>query len=82
MSAALQDAALACLLVCCYWACAQARLTLPIPLQGRVANDVETEQIVSAGLDRRHVAPSLSSVVQVCRCPAKACHAGMLLVLL
>ncbi len=35
-------------------------------MQGRVANDVETEQIVWAGVDRRKASPSLSSVVQVC----------------
>lgn len=33
--------------------------------EGRVANDVETEQIVWAGVDRRNASPSLSSVVQV-----------------
>ncbi|KAK9823645.1 hypothetical protein WJX72_004414 [[Myrmecia] bisecta] len=33
--------------------------------QGRVANDVETEQLVSAGYDRRTGQPLLSSVVQV-----------------
>jgi phosphatidylinositol 3,5-bisphosphate 5-phosphatase len=34
--------------------------------QGRVANDVETEQIVAAGFDWRTNEPILSSVVQVC----------------
>lgn len=36
-----------------------------VNFKGQVANDVETEQLVDAGLDRRSGLPELASIVQV-----------------
>jgi hypothetical protein len=43
-----------------------------VNFKGQVANDVEAEQLVDAGIDRRTGMPQLASIVQVS--PLAPCH--------